>query len=88
MDRATMILKREAVIERVKRWDGIRYYSAGSDDPASLKAGDDDLHLMEAGGGSRGVDTDYEAAKRNAFVRQRPVEFRENERVAICRIWE
>ncbi len=48
----------------------------------------DDLHMMEAGGGTRGTDTDLEAAKRNAFVRMRPVEFRETERVAICRIWE
>lgn len=161
MDRATLLLKREAVIERVKRWDGIRYYSADGNDPNAQIAGDDDpvlgfnckglinellrgvglmghsenpavrtiyakfqdkavkgeprrgdllfygkiepgkepdithvaimiddLHMMEAGGGRRGVDTDFEAAKENAFVRMRPVEFRETERVAICRIWE
>jgi cell wall-associated NlpC family hydrolase len=48
----------------------------------------DDWHIIEAGGGNNDTDTDIEAAKRNAFVRIRPVEFRENERVAICRIWE
>lgn len=48
----------------------------------------DDWHQIEAGGGNSDTDTDEEAAKRNAFVRMRPVEFRENERVAICRIWE
>ncbi len=48
----------------------------------------DDWHQIEAGGGNSDTDTDEEAAKRNAFVRIRPVEFRENERVAVCRIWE
>ncbi len=48
----------------------------------------DDYHLIEAGGGGNGIDTDLEAAKENAFVRIRPVESREKERVAICRIWE
>lgn len=48
----------------------------------------DDWHMIEAGGGNNDTDTDEEAAKRNAFVRKRPAEFREAERVAICRIWE
>lgn len=48
----------------------------------------DDLHMIEAGGGKNDTDTDIKAAKENAFVRIRPVEFRESERVAICRIWE
>ena len=48
----------------------------------------DDYHIIEAGGGNGSVDTDEEAAKKNAFVRIRPVEFRESERVAICRIWQ
>lgn len=161
MDRATLLLKREAAIEYLKGFQGIRYYSADGTDPDSLIGGDDDpvlgfncsgllsetlrgvgllahnirlsvdglykvfqgkavkgtpqrgdllffgtlspgaepdlvhvammvddLHFYEAGGGSRGTDTDHEAAKKNAFVRMRPVEFREAERVAICRIWE
>ena len=160
MDRATLLMKREAAIEYIKGFQGIRYYKGSgapdspiteSDDPIygftcsgliceTLRAvgllghrdrltaikiyrkfeskavkgqpqrGDliffgkmepgaepelvhiammvDDLHFYEAGGGNNDVDTDIEAAKRNAFVRMRPVEFRENERVAICRIWE
>lgn len=160
-DLSARIAKRDAVIERVKRWEGIPYHSADGDDPAAIITGDDDpifgpncsglwtemlrgvgaiehsarpsvqemylafchktvhrtprrgdflfygelevgkdpvmvhvammvddWHLYEAGGGSRGTDTLAEAAKRNAFVRMRPVEFRETERVAICRIWE
>lgn len=48
----------------------------------------DGLHFIEAGGGGKGTDTDNEAAVKNAFVRIRPAEWREDERVAICRIWE
>lgn len=161
MGRATLLMKREAAIEYLKGFQGIRYYSADGTDPSVLIGGDDDpvlgfncsgliaevlrgvgllknsarpsalglytefrtkevkgppqrgdllfygtlapgaepdithvsmmvddLHLYEAGGGSRGTDTDHEAAKRNAFVRLRPVEFRADERVAVCRIWE
>lgn len=157
----TLIIKREAVIERAKRWDGIPYRGSDGNDPNSVITGDDDpvlgvncsgfwveqlrgvgaigpnerpsalelylamchktikgrpmrgdflfygkldmgkepvighmammvddWHFYEAGGGARGVDTLEEAAKRNAFVRMRPVEFRVAERVAICRIWE
>lgn len=47
----------------------------------------DDLHIWEAGGGSNDTDTDEKAAKRNAFVRMRPVEFRQSEISAIIRPW-
>ena len=161
MDRATLLIKREATIAGALHYEGTVYYSADGSDPAVIVGSDDDpvlgfncsgfivellrrvgllshnarpsalglyaefhgkevkgspqrgdliffgkiepgkepaighvaimvddLHFMEAGGGSRGTDTLAEAAKRNAFVRMRPVEFRENERVAVCRIWE
>ena len=39
-------------------------------------------HIIEAGGGGRGVDTDGEAAALNAFVRVRPIEFRASEIIA------
>jgi len=39
-------------------------------------------HIIEAGGGGRGVDTDAEAAALNAFVRVRPIEFRSDEIIA------
>ena len=46
------------------------------------------LQLVEAGGVSRGIDTDVEAAVKNAFVRRRPINFRQSERIAILRVWE
>lgn len=49
----------------------------------------DDLHILEAGGGANDTDTDIEAAKRNAFVRIRPVEYPgAGEITAVCRIWQ
>ncbi len=48
----------------------------------------DDWHIIEAGGGNNSIDTDIEAAKQNAFVRIRPVEFRANELVAVLGIWD
>ena len=42
-------------------------------------------HIIEAGGGGRGVDTDGEAAALNAFVRVRPIEFRSSEIIACVR---
>jgi cell wall-associated NlpC family hydrolase len=45
----------------------------------------DHYHMIEAGGGYKGVDTDQEAAEQNAFVRIRPIEWRESERLAAVR---
>jgi len=41
---------------------------------------------VEAGGGRVGIDTDEEAASANAFVRLRPVTFRESELQLIIRL--
>jgi len=45
----------------------------------------DAYHIIEAGGGGRGTDTDKEAAALNAFVRVRPIEWRRSERIAVLR---
>lgn len=46
-----------------------------------------DWTMAEAGAGDPGTDGDIEAANRNAFVRLRPVEWREGERLCIIRLW-
>lgn len=46
-----------------------------------------DYHMIEAGGGASGIDTIVEAAGNNSFVRRRPVEWRQGERVCLIRLW-
>ncbi len=63
------------------------FYGTALDGVSHVAVVADEWHLIEAGAGGKGTDTDVEAAALNAFVRERPLAFRGAELQAVVRVF-